>query len=547
MDAVQGGDLPAVVAQVEGGAPVNGDGSGVTPLTAAAARGHREVLEYLLRQGADPNVHDRFGSWTPLTAALSGPETNKEVNPELPRVLVEHGADLNAAMRWGITPLHLAAELGDLQLVQRMVDLGADIRAVDDRQRNAADHAGNNEDMLSYLESIGVRPGWRAQREPLEELEGPEPIKVEQEPEHPDLEALIRDAPDDEDAYRVYADWLQEQGCARGEYIILEINDYAETEERRGELWERLRGPLRRYEFQLELDWQYGYIKAATVQTDFETEGPLSVGLEALETLLAHPAARFLQKLNVGLVSDDLDYIEAVEMLMRFGRRCSSPPALRDLYLGEFEYPEEAEISWVELGDLSPIWPCFSRLEQITLQGGSAKLGSINLPAARSFELRTGGLSADNIRAICEARWPELESLDLWFGDEEYGAEGDLELIRPILEGERFPRLRHLGLKNAEFTDAICDEIPDAPILGQLTSLDLSLGTMTDAGVSRLVSRWSQLEHLEELNVLDNLISNHGLAELTSVHDAKSALRRLYCDLQRDPDEEGGSYVSVGE
>jgi hypothetical protein len=70
---------------------------------------------------------------------------------------------------------------------------------------------------------------------------------------------------------------------------------------------------------------------------------------------------------------------------------------------------------------------------------------------------------------------------------------------------------------------------------------------MTDAGISRLVSRWSQLEHLEELNVLDNLISNHGLAELTSVHDVKSALRRLYCDLQRDPDEEGGSYVSVGE
>ena len=50
-----------------------------------------------------------------------------------------------------------------------------------------------------------------------------------------------------------------------------------------------------------------------------------------------------------------------------------------------------------------------------------AGAGAIELPELRSFELRTGGLMKEDIRAICGARWPLLERLVVWFGDPYYG------------------------------------------------------------------------------------------------------------------------------
>ncbi|KAI8870613.1 ankyrin, partial [Ramicandelaber brevisporus] len=57
------GDLERVkhLVEVEGIAPDAGDSFGYTPVHAAASHGHPELLDYLLKKGANPNVPDNDG------------------------------------------------------------------------------------------------------------------------------------------------------------------------------------------------------------------------------------------------------------------------------------------------------------------------------------------------------------------------------------------------------------------------------------------------------------------------------------------------------
>ena len=50
----------------------------------------------------------------------------KEHNTQLVELLVEHGADINCRDAEGFTPLHIAAIHGQMQVVKKLVELGAD-------------------------------------------------------------------------------------------------------------------------------------------------------------------------------------------------------------------------------------------------------------------------------------------------------------------------------------------------------------------------------------------------------------------------------------
>jgi hypothetical protein len=176
----------------------------------------------------------------------------------------------------------------------------------------------------------------------------------------------------------------------------------------------------------------------------------------------------------------------------------------------------------------------------VILQAGEIDLGQIDLPRLRSFEVRTGGLSKENIRAICSANWPELSRLVIWFGDEAYGAEGSIEDVEPLLAGDRLHGVLELGLMNCEFTDAICHALVRSPLACQLTALDLSLGTMSDEGARALAEDAAALPALERLNVVENYLTDAGVRTLQGHGWDVTA------DRQDLPDEDH-RYVSVGE
>ena len=83
-----------------------------------------EMAALLIGSGADVNARVRDGS-TPLHwAATSG-------QPDICKMLMENGADVNARARDGWTPLHSAASQGRTDTVRLLTDNGADVNSAD--------------------------------------------------------------------------------------------------------------------------------------------------------------------------------------------------------------------------------------------------------------------------------------------------------------------------------------------------------------------------------------------------------------------------------
>jgi uncharacterized protein (TIGR02996 family) len=364
-------------------------------------------------------------------------------------------------------------------------------------------------------------------------------------------EDLLRD-PANVETYLVYADLLQSRGDPRGELITIDhrlLTHGPDTalQQARDALFERHRedwlGELSEHEQCIELDWRLGFIRSARIALDWDQ---YEAGVEPdqiLDQLLGHPSARFLQELELGMVDFEGEnfYDGLIDVIASTGPH----PALRRLFVGDFDFPDETEISWTEVGNAGNLWPHCQGLREVILQGGGIVLGEIDLPELRSFEVRTGGLDRAAIRSICGARWPKLKRLVLWFGDESYGAQGTVDDIRPILEGTGLPDLRHLGLMNAAFTDAICDALPTAKVLSRLATLDLSMGVMTDDGARTLSEHREAFLHLHRLDLSDNYL------EYEAVQLVQGLCGKVETAQQKRPYESANGdlrrYPSVGE
>jgi hypothetical protein len=315
-----------------------------------------------------------------------------------------------------------------------------------------------------------------------------------------DLEAKLAADPRDTANYQVYRDWLESQGFVHDGRVTL--------------------GPLADCDDMLgELEWRHGFIRAATVRYTLERfngERPdLSIE-QVLLWLLEDPApGRFIERLTLGLARhDDNNYAGACRTI---GARLR--PALLELMLGDFG-SEECELNWTSISDTAPLWPAVPRLRKLVLRAGSMQLDGIDLPELRELETITGGMPPEALAAIANASWPKLERLSLQIGCAHQGAATDVRLVEPLLAGTKLPALMHLGLCNCELTDALCDRLATAAILPQLRSLDLSMGTMSMAGVQALLRTPKAFAHLEHICVDDNFLPDEAQALLETLGPA---------------------------
>jgi uncharacterized protein len=125
-------------------------GDGFTALHLAAFMGHPAATRLLLERGADPDAvatSAQIGPVQPLHSAAATREL------ECARLLVEHGADVNARQAGGYTPLHEAAGNGDVELARLLLGAGADSRARKDDGQTPADLAAErgHQELLDVL------------------------------------------------------------------------------------------------------------------------------------------------------------------------------------------------------------------------------------------------------------------------------------------------------------------------------------------------------------------------------------------------------------
>ncbi|MHB9861627.1 STM4015 family protein [Streptomyces sp. YIM S03343] len=180
--------------------------------------------------------------------------------------------------------------------------------------------------------------------------------------------------------------------------------------------------------------------------------------------------------------------------------------SLRAVFIGDLEM-EESEISWIEQSDVTPVLDAYPLLEEFGIRGGT----DLRFPAVRHQHLRTlrieaGGLPGEVVRGIAASELPALETLEIWLGVDGYGGDATVADLAPILTGGQFPALRHLGVRNSEIQDEIAAAVASAPVVAQLESLSLSLGTLTDTGAEALLGG-QPLTHLKRLDLHHHFLS----------------------------------------
>ncbi|MFJ4846477.1 MULTISPECIES: STM4015 family protein [unclassified Streptomyces] len=221
---------------------------------------------------------------------------------------------------------------------------------------------------------------------------------------------------------------------------------------------------------------------------------------------------RQVRALVLGPWWDD-EYAElrpALELILADAARF---PALRALFLADVT-SEECEISWVPLTDVTPVLERFPLLEELGVRGGGSHgageepltLRPVRHEALRVLRFESGGLPGQVVRAVGASDLPALERLELWLGVSNYGGDATVADLAPLLAGGRHPDLRHLGLQDSELQDEIAAAVASAPVVAQLESLSLSMGTLTDTGAEALLNG-QPLTHLKRLDLHHHFLS----------------------------------------
>ncbi len=144
--AVSGGRTEVVNALIKAGANVNAtDSTGNTALIMATWtwNGKIEIVNALLQAGADVNIRNKLSGGTALMEAVANQ------NVEIVNALIKAGANVNAVTLYGgETVLMTAAEKTKYpEVINALIDAGADVKATNISGQNALDYALRNENL----------------------------------------------------------------------------------------------------------------------------------------------------------------------------------------------------------------------------------------------------------------------------------------------------------------------------------------------------------------------------------------------------------------
>ncbi len=133
--------------------------SNITPLMVASQQGPLEIVQELVHNGADVNIHTT-GRITGSTALMAAVRSQKG---DIVNFLLERGADVNSSTTsgevTGVTPLMIAAQTGNIDIIKALLQTKkADIVLTDSIGRNVLVYAymSGSIALVKYLSELGI-------------------------------------------------------------------------------------------------------------------------------------------------------------------------------------------------------------------------------------------------------------------------------------------------------------------------------------------------------------------------------------------------------
>jgi uncharacterized protein (TIGR02996 family) len=331
------------------------------------------------------------------------------------------------------------------------------------------------------------------------------------------LEAAILRDPDDLEAFAVYGDWLSEQGDPRGELVATQLAAEREPTMEREAL--RVFAKHRDYFIgQLgsmiatnAFTWRAGFIHTAVLSLDrllIEDGARVASSLaEVVTALLAHPSARFLVELVIRAHDRNVyNRVVGSQRAVVDAIAATRPLVLRRLQLGDAAYGVAA------LGNIDQLWPALATVQALRIEG-ELELGSVDAPALRELALWPMPFRKKVARQLVEARWPVLERLTLNMGN---SLDHCAREIVALIHRRDLPALRHLALHAYQQADTLLDELSRAPLLAQLSSLDLRHAKLSDRGVRPILANPSAFRHVA-IDLSETAVTEKTLARIASI------------------------------
>lgn len=250
---------------------------------------------------------------------------------------------------------------------------------------------------------------------------------------------------------------------------------------------------------------------AYRVRVEYEAEKSSE---ELLESLAAQPGAEKLTRLVVGAWFEACEGGSSEKIVAKLVELAPKFPNLKALFLGDITY-EECELSWIVQTDVGPLLKAYPKLEVLRIRGGSSlSFSRVQHPSLCQLAIETGGLSRSTLRELFQCEFPALEHLELLLGEENYGFDGSVEDLQPLLTGKLFPQLKALGLMNSVISNDIAAVLVNSPLADRLESIDLSMGTLDDEGARSLMGLASK-KNLQCLTLSHHYVSAKTLEALT--------------------------------
>jgi uncharacterized protein (TIGR02996 family) len=343
------------------------------------------------------------------------------------------------------------------------------------------------------------------------------------------LESALIENPEDLATHYAYADYLQDQGDPRGEFIQLQLalEDHQRTDmERRrskaradvlqqafqrewlGSLADELLGTIegrveywgesgRPYEIRFYRGWLDRIVRR-TANSRFSDLGRL---------MCQSPETRLLRSLI-------LEYDDGVMEQLTHSPFLSN---LRMLQVGSrFEVAENVERPFHFIANFVAK---LRRLEQLyVFTRGALSYNLLSLPNLTALHtLHIDRLDRRNILGYLASN-PALGNLaHLWLCSEAAQPSFvDLAGVRSTLQSPHLRSLTHLRLHRSDLGDVGCTEIVTSGILKRLKVLDLRYGEITDTG-ARILADSPDLRRLELLDIDHNALTQMGIDSLRRV------------------------------